>query len=92
MTRDYYYLYCKVGNYSGDAHWADLECHDLIRALIDKNKLTRYETWMYGNAIKYLFRLGQKGDMEENVAKAISYLTELQLEIRKNNERKVKRE
>ena len=90
--RDYYRVYCRVTNYSGEAHWADLECHDLIRALIDKNKLTRYETWLYGNAIKYLFRLGQKGDMEENVSKAISYLNDLQLEIRRNNERKVKRE
>ena len=90
--RTYYYMYCKVRNYSGEPHWAYLECQDLIRALSDKNRLTRHETWMYGNAIKYLFRLGNKGDMEENVEKAISYLTDLQLEIRRNNEKGVKRE
>lgn len=82
--RDYYRVYCRVRNYSGEPHWADVECSDLIRALSDKHKLTRHETWYYNNAIKYLFRLSQKGDMEENIDKAIDYLEYLRLEVRRN--------
>lgn len=71
-TPDYYLVNVDTNEqYDG---YATIECDALIRALIAKNKVEGFDIFRYGNAIKYLFRFGEKGGADD-LRKAINYLT-----------------
>lgn len=59
-----------------------IECSDLIKALIDKNELTGYQAFLYGNIIKYLFRINSKESMISDSEKAKNYMDQLVEEIK----------
>lgn len=54
-----------------------IECHELIEALVLDNRLEGIEIFDYGNAIKYLFRCGQKDDYVSDLIKARNYIDAL---------------
>lgn len=58
-----------------------LECSDLIKALIMKNRHEGYDAFLYGNIVKYIFRAGSKDDMLSDLEKARDYLEQLIREI-----------
>lgn len=58
-----------------------IECSDLIKALIEKNELTGYQAFLYGNIIKYLFRINSKESMVKDSEKAKNYMDQLVEEI-----------
>ena len=49
-----------------------VECIDAIRAALGDEGLVAY---CRGNAIKYLWRMGQKGDAVQDLEKAVWYIT-----------------
>lgn len=59
-----------------------IECSDLIKALIEKNELTGYQAFLYGNIIKYLFRINSKESMVSDSEKAKNYMIQLVSEIK----------
>ena len=79
---NYYKILVNVRDYWGAKISATLECNDLISSLVKKNKLTFIQGWYYGQAIKYLFRINNKGDANENIDKAITCLGNLKDVIR----------
>jgi hypothetical protein len=50
-----------------------MEARDVIAAMMPPG-LTGYQGWCWGNAMKYLLRLGCKGPALEDLAKAGVYL------------------
>lgn len=77
----YYKIFVDVRDYWGNLISASLVCNDLIDALVKKNELTFKQGWFYGQAIKYLFRVNNKGDATENIDKAITCLEDLKSEM-----------
>lgn len=54
-----------------------IECIDLIEALLERKAFQRVVAFDYGNVIKYMFRVGNKGDFNdwiEDLNKAKQYL------------------
>lgn len=78
---NYYKILVNVRDYWGKKIFATLECNNLIDALVKKNELTFKQGWIYGMAIKYLFRVNNKGDAIENIDKAITCLEDLKSEM-----------
>lgn len=60
-----------------------IECSDLIKALIEQNDITGYPAFLYGNIIKYMFRINNKEDMYKDAFKALNYLNQFIDEIAK---------
>lgn len=58
-----------------------IECSDLIKALIEKNELKGYQAFLYGNIIKYLFRINSKESIFSDSEKAKNYMNQLVEEI-----------
>lgn len=58
-----------------------IECSDLIKALIEKNNIKGYKAFLYGNIIKYLFRINSKESMVKDAEKAKNYMDQLVDEI-----------
>ena len=48
----------------------DIECIDAIRSALGEDG---FRAWCRGNAIKYLWRAGLKGDPDEDLRKAVFY-------------------
>lgn len=73
-TPNYYMVHVDAEEqYDG---YSTIECDALIRALIRKNRVEGFDIFNYGNAIKYLFRFGEKGG-KEDLVKAINYLVNM---------------
>lgn len=49
----------------------NVECIDAIRAALGDEGV---QSFCLGNAMKYIFRAGKKGDIQEDLKKAIWYL------------------
>lgn len=62
-----------------------IECHELIGALVLDNRLEGIDVFDYGNAIKYLFRCGQKEDYVGDLIKARNYIDSLIQNSREHN-------
>ena len=80
---DYYRCWVEARTYSGDVTSMNLECNDLAIALAKKNNLSIRQAWYYMLAIKYLFRLNNKGEPTYNIDKAITCLEELRYQMNK---------
>jgi hypothetical protein len=50
-----------------------MEAKDIIAAMMPP-ELTGYQCWCWGNAMKYMLRLGCKGPALEDLDKALVYL------------------
>ena len=70
------------------------ECKDVVNDLLNHKSLNGGCSWFLGNAIKYLWRVGdKKGDYGktdnqkaiEDIDKAIFYLNELKKELNEND-------
>lgn len=48
----------------------NIESKEVIRAVLGKEG---YRAWCHGNAMKYLFRAGKKGDSKTDYKKAIEF-------------------
>lgn len=62
-----------------------IECTELIKALIEKNGLTGYQAFLYGNIIKYLFRINSKESIVSDSEKAKNYIDQLVEEIQEED-------
>ena len=82
---DYYKVIVEVRSYSGERMDVTLECNDLVVAKKKKNNLTLKQAWYFMSAIKYLFRVNNKGEAQTNIEKAITNLTELEYSLYKRS-------
>lgn len=57
------------------------EPNKVIKDWLIGNKLLAYEAYTYAQTLKYLSRLGTKGQKEEDIVKAVYYIKELEKEI-----------
>lgn len=73
----YYKVYVKNGANID----TPIECTELIKALIEMNGLTGYQAFLYGNIIKYLFRINSKESIFSDSEKAKNYMDQLVEEI-----------
>ncbi len=55
----------------------DLEAIDIIDAVVEKFARTPYEGYLLGNFLKYRLRLGDKDDLEQDLAKSNQYRARL---------------
>lgn len=76
-TPEYYKLTVVAKDRTGKYNHMDLECKDLIDALIKESGYEGVDAFNYGNVIKYVFRMNRKGFAHFDVEKAINYLNEL---------------
>lgn len=60
----------------GPDNTVDVECRHLMAALLRRKEvlLPGYAAYCYGNAVKYIWRAGEKGRTVEDLDKAIRYL------------------
>ena len=76
-TPDYYKIsvVAKIGK--DEYNYVELECKDLIDALIKESGFEGIDAFNYGNIIKYIFRMNRKTFAHADAVKAINYLNEL---------------
>jgi len=67
----------------GSDNTVDMECRHVMAALLKRKGelLTGYAAYCYGNAIKYIWRAGEKGRTVEDIDKAIRYLQMLKEQL-----------
>ena len=63
-----------------------VESVDVVESLLKATGFTGVPAWHYGNALKYLFRLGRKGEAQEDLNKALKYLGWLQESLEQEEE------
>lgn len=76
-TPEYYKISVSAKIRANGYDYVDLECKDLIDALIEKSGFEGIDAFYYGNVIKYIFRMNRKGNAHFDAEKAINYLNEL---------------
>ena len=74
---DYYKVSVVAKDRTGKYDYMELECKDLIDALIKESGYEGVDAFDYGNVIKYVFRMNRKGFGHYDAQKAIDYLNEL---------------
>lgn len=76
-TPDYYKIDVRV-DIDGDEFEAELTCEELIRSLLERNKLEGLQAFRFGSVIKYLFRLGKKENvLFPDLYKSADYLAKM---------------
>jgi hypothetical protein len=63
--------------YGGDSVY---ECVKVVKAWVERLKMSPFKAFLYGSAIKYLSRLGAKDDPILEIDKSIDYLQKLRAE------------
>ena len=68
------------GHYQGGFRYRECECIDLAREL----------PFSIGNAVKYIWRAGRKGDAREDLKKALWYIEDARTNLRLTQEQKTR--
>lgn len=76
-TPEYYIIKVRTTDDKNGVYHQNLECKDLIDALVKESGFEGIDAFNYGNVIKYIFRMNRKGFAHFDAEKAINYLNEL---------------